>query len=543
MIDKRMMYIDKINQIAKESFNDEQKKLAISILEVVDSKILDATYDLISQRVKTGFVFDSAPEVNHDCVALIEENHDLNIESLKKGPRYVEHKLIIGENYDALKNLAASYVDPITNKGMVDVIYIDPPYGTEKAKEDGNDYKTHVESVKFIYRDKYTRDGWLNLMKERLLLSKKVLTDEGIIFVSIDDNNQAYLKVLMDEIFGEENFITTFLWNQSSGGSSLSKFIRSDYEYILCYSKNKDVINYKFFSRYSEGMGDSSLINKPNKYSKLLFKKGTINFTSDQEGLINAFTDQDFELHNDLRIENSLNANDVYISAKWKWSQDYLDEQLSDGTKILSKTQKLRLRYIRDNEGDVIIPTKSITSSNGVGYTTSSYAELTSMGLGFDYAKPTSLIKYLVNMVTYNNKDAIILDYFAGSGTTGQAVMELNAEDNGQRKFILVTNNENNIAVDITRERLYRVINGKGSNDEAIKWTYSKDLPSLVDNEIRVFDINYHELTINDFEKAEKLADKAAEQFKLLNEGYKKKNELDIYYDLSSLNPIDKVME
>lgn len=146
-------------------------------------------------------------------------------------------------------------------------------------------------------------------------------------------------------------------------------------------------------------------------------------------------------------------------------------------------------------------------------------------------------------MVTYNNKDAIILDYFAGSGTTGQAVMELNAEDNGQRKFILVTNNENNIAVDITRERLYRVINGKGSNDEAIKWTYSKDLPSLVDNEIRVFDINYHELTINDFEKAEKLADKAAEQFKLLNEGYKKKNELDIYYDLSSLNPIDKVME
>ncbi len=543
MIDKRMMYIDKINQIAKESFNDEQKKLAISILEVVDSKILDATYDLISQRVKTGFVFDSAPEVNHDCVALIEENRDLNIESLKKGPRYVEHKLIIGENYDALKNLAASYVDPITNKGMVDVIYIDPPYGTEKAKEDGNDYKTHVESVKFIYRDKYTRDGWLNLMKERLLLSKKVLTDEGIIFVSIDDNNQAYLKVLMDEIFGEENFITTFLWNQSSGGSSLSKFIRSDYEYILCYSKNKDVINYKFFSRYSEGMGDSSLINKPNKYSKLLFKKGTINFTSDQEGLINAFTDQDFELHNDLRIENSLNANDVYISAKWKWSQDYLDEQLSDGTKILSKTQKLRLRYIRDNEGDVIIPTKSITSSNGVGYTTSSYAELTSMGLGFDYAKPTSLIKYLVNMVTYNNKDAIILDYFAGSGTTGQAVMELNAEDNGQRKFILVTNNENNIAVDITRERLYRVINGKGSNDEAIKWTYSKDLPSLVDNEIRVFDINYHELTINDFEKAEKLADKAAEQFKLLNEGYKKKNELDIYYDLSSLNPIDKVME
>jgi adenine-specific DNA-methyltransferase len=543
MIDKRMMYIDKINQIAKESFNDEQKKLAISILEVVDSKILDATYDLISQRVKTGFVFDSAPEVNHDCVALIEENHDLNIQSLKKGPRYVEHKLIIGENYDALKNLAASYVDPITNKGMVDVIYIDPPYGTEKAKEDGNDYKTHVESVKFIYRDKYTRDGWLNLMKERLLLSKKVLTDEGIIFVSIDDNNQAYLKVLMDEIFGEENFITTFLWNQSSGGSSLSKFIRSDYEYILCYSKNKDLINYKFFSRYSEGMGDSSLINKPNKYSKLLFKKGTINFTSDQEGLINAFTDQDFELHNDLRIENSLNANDVYISAKWKWSQDYLDEQLSDGTKILSKTQKLRLRYIRDNEGDVIIPTKSITSSNGVGYTTSSYAELTSMGLGFDYAKPTSLIKYLVNMVTYNNKDAIILDYFAGSGTTGQAVMELNAEDNGQRKFILVTNNENNIAVDITRERLYRVINGKGSNDEAIKWTYSKDLPSLVDNEIRVFDINYHELTINDFEKAEKLADKAAEQFKLLNEGYKKKNELDIYYDLSSLNPIDKVME
>lgn len=543
MSEKRKIFIDKIYKIAKVSFNDDQKKLAGKILSSVDEVDLESTYDLISQRVKTGFVFDSAPEVNHDNVVVVNENSNLYIKSFDEGIDNKEHKLIIGENYDALKNLTVSHIDPTTNQGLIDVIYIDPPYGTEKAKEDGNDYKTEIDATKFIYRDKFTRDGWLNLMNERLKLSRRLLTDSGIIFVSIDDNNQAYLKVLMDEVFGEENYITTFLWNQSSGGSSLSNFIRNDYEYILCYSKNKTLIDYKFLSRYSEGMGDSSLINRPNKYNNLLFKKGTINFTGLKSGTIKRFITNDFELHEDLVVENSYNTNDVKISARWKWSQEYLDNQILSGTKIISKTDKLRLRYIKDNSGDIIIPTKSITSKDGVGYTNSSYAELKQLGLEFDYAKPTSLIKYLLKMVTYNNSDAIILDYFAGSGTTGQAVMELNAEDDGNRRFILVTNNENNIGLEITRERLYRNINGVGSKGEQIKWFHTSKNKSFVDNNVRVFELEYHTLEINDFDRASSLAKEAKIQLKLLNENYKSNNDFDIYTELSSLNPIKKVIE
>ena len=134
-------------------------------------------------------------------------------------------------------------------------------------------------------------------------------------------------------------------------------------------------------------------------------------------------------------------------------------------------------------------------------------------------------------------QDSIILDFFAGSGTTGQAVMELNEEDGGKRKFILVTNNENGIGEKITRERLYRVINGKGSNGEKIEWTYTKEKPYLTNNAVRVFNIETTQLTLQDLEKAEELKEKAKLEFEKLNENYHPCNDFDIYNDLSALNP------
>ena len=210
-------YLAKIDVIPTVSFNKEQKAIAKKIIENTDEKDLNAVFSLITQRVKTGFVFDEAPEVNHDCVALVKENKKLNINigALSEMEGKVEHKLIIGENYDALKNLCATYIDK-SGKGLIDVIYIDPPYNTEATQKDGNDYKEEVTATKFIYRDKFTRDGWLNMMNERLKLAKQLLSEKGVIFISIDDSEQAYLKVLCDEVFGEENFVACFPWRKTN---------------------------------------------------------------------------------------------------------------------------------------------------------------------------------------------------------------------------------------------------------------------------------------------------------------------------------------
>ena len=275
-------------------------------------------------------------------------------------------------------------------------------------------------------------------MYPRLKLARNLLTEDGVIFISIDDNELENLKKICNEIFNEVNCIETFLWNKSSGGSSLSNFSRKDFEYVLCYSKNITKIKYKFKGSISKGMGDSSMINKPNNYSKLEFPPNSIYFINNENGIIKKFKEEDLELYDDLIIENSRNKNKVTISAKWKWSQNYLDEQLYKGTRIISKTNKLRLRYIKNNEGSVIAPTKSITKDNNVGFTVSGSSEIVEIfgNNYFDYPKPVSLLKYLIEMIHVDNN--IILDFFSGSSSTAHSVMKLNSEDDGNRRFIMV---------------------------------------------------------------------------------------------------------
>lgn len=198
------------------------------------------------------------------------------------------------------------------------------------------------------------------------------------------------------------------------------------------------------------------------------------------------------------------------------------------------------MRY--DQESKIKAPSTLISKEVNVGTNEDASEELSQIftaevGTTFSYAKPTSLIKYLIRMVSHNNPDAIVLDFFAGSGTTGQAVMELNEEDNGKRKFILVTNNENNIGIEITRERLLRVINGNGSKGEKIDWQFTDNMPSLSNNKVRVFVIKKFELKLNDFDKAKNLIPVAENQFLLLNESFKLKSKYEIYSELSSLNP------
>lgn len=553
--EKKIKYKELIDKIAKESFNGEQKEIAKQIIDSSNEMNIDAVFQFISQRVKTGFVFDSAPEVNHNCVALIKED-----ESLKIDPNILlqqEHSLIIGENYDALKNILAVYTDQNTGKGLIDFIYIDPPYNTEKAKNEGNDYKEEVEASKFIYRDKFTRDGFLNMLNERLKIARQVLSDEGVIFCSINDSEQAYLKVLMDEIFGEENFIACMVWKCRNSLYYTEPLISIQTEYILAYAKNKSVFSLKSFDKEDiNGDEDKTLEGFFfNRIKKKYDDEGYTNPDNDPRGPYKTSG----KVRNDGRpVYTVTSPTGVKHTEAWVYSPEVFERLIKDGQiywGVDGSAQPRKKSYFKDFIGNVssnllmdefariVGPDGKLLNKEKyfeIGTTESGTKELKSI-VGenkFDYPKPVPLIKYLISL--YPKKDIKVLDFFAGSGTTGQAVMELNEEDNGSRSFILVTNNENNIALDVTLERLRGVITGKLKDGSTVPWKYKTSKPYLENNSVRVFNIEYSELSVNDFEKANALIPVAEQQFKLLNSNYNVKNKFDLYNELSALNPYKK---
>ena len=529
--DKKKHYKAEIEKIASSVYNGEQKQLACYILDNANADNIDSIYTFITQRVKLGFTFDAAPEVNHNCISLVRHNPKLTFGNIGG-----EHKLIIGENYDALKNLLVTYTKD--GKGLIDVIYIDPPYNTETAKGEGNNYKDDVEAKKFIYRDKYTRNGWLNMMRERLVMARKLLSDTGVIFVSIDDTEQAYLKVLMDEIFGEDNFVACCPRKTGAGNAAARADyeLRKPYDFIIIHCKNKQktkfkkkeigVKEYKYNDEFGKYLlapfqatgSDATRQNRPNLYYPIYV---------DDSGNMSL---EPQKVNTKTILPKQIKGED----GRWMWQKEKFikDKQklYFDGEKILRKV------YFNEEDDQTIYQVEQAYFDdskyrNAVG--TKELQEIIQNNK-FNNPKPVDLIKHILKISSGNN--AIILDFFAGSGTTGQAVMELNAEDGGNRKCILVTNNENNIATDITYERLYRLVNGKGTKGEKFPWTYKPEQPYLTNNRWEVFELEQAELKIDDFDKAKGLLAIAEKEFELLNPSYEMKG-LDIYNQLASLNP------
>ena len=456
-----------------------------------------------------GFVFDTAPETRHDCIALCEHNPKLSFGGI--APKENNHKFIIGENYDALKNLVCTYTR--NGEGLIDVIYIDPPYNTEHAKKDGNDYKEEVQAEKFIYRDKFTRTGWLNMMRERLVLARKLLSPIGVIFISIDDNEQAYLKVLCDEIFGENNFVANIIWKRKRGRDNSARWFSKAHEYSLVYAKNKEC-----------------------------FKVGYLEL---DETTRKAYKNQDNDPRGDYRIlacwargsqggvsyDFTTKEGQFFTKRLWLCSKEKLEELDIEDKLIIHGDNIYRKMFIYENKGKI---PETLWDDVSNGANASDEIKKIFGNIVFETSKPTPYIKRMIKIAS--SKDSIILDFFAGSGTTGQAVMELNEEDGGNRRCILVTNNENGIAQNVAYERLYRVAMGNGTKGEKFQWQYSKEKPCLTNNYWDVFEIRQYELKIDDYEKAQELIKKAENEFKLLNPSYEHK-EFDIYNQLASLRP------
>ena len=421
------------------NYNDLTKEELIKLLE--DNESYSGKYGLIWDKEK------EPEKIVEECDKNIPILNEITEKRIINGG--TNNLLIEGDNFHALSIL--NY----THQNKIDIIYIDPPYNTKKSDE-------------WIYNDKYVdaddaykHSKWLNFMDKRLKIARNILKENGLIFISIDDNELCQLKLLCDKIFGENNFCGQYMWYKSATPPNLSKKIKKNLEYVLCYEKSKDDVKFKGIVKNSSS--NNGLMNQTNSIGILNFPPNVVD-TNLQDGLyekgLYGTSKYEIELLEDTEVKDHLFIKNVKLKGKFKWSQQYLDSEISKGTKISIKTIAFSPSYEK-LEYDPEVPTNLIDKNVGVNTTEEAGKELAKLFDGkmvFEYPKHVSLIKYLIKFI--DNKDAIILDFFAGSGTTGQAVLELNKEDGGHRQFILCTNNENNICEEITYERLKRVICG-----------------------------------------------------------------------------------
>ena len=370
-------------------------------------------------------------------------------------------------------NLASLQLLEKTHKGKIDLIYIDPPYNT------GNQ--------DFIYDDRYVNSDdlfshskWISFMNVRLQVAKKLLKNEGIIFLSIGDIELSDLKLLCDEIFGEKNCLAIVPRLMKTGGNK-GRFFSPNIDYVLVYAKNE--VEAKDF----KGELDEELVKKlynkietegPRKgqrYRPFGLYQSSLDERPNQRYYIEC-PDGTFAIPPGDTFPKTIADGEKVLPNKgdgcWRWSQErYLIEKengnilftpsksgvLVQPNGTPSKWNVYTKIWLSDREEEGQTPTNFISKYEN----RHSAKELKELGVAFDFSKPTGLIQYLFSL-TGAGKQAVCLDFFAGSGTTGHAVMKLNAEDGGNRRFILCTNNENNICREVTYERIKRVIDKEG---------------------------------------------------------------------------------
>jgi adenine-specific DNA-methyltransferase len=357
---------------------------------------------------------------------------------------------IEGDNLEVLKILQKHY------HGKVKLIYIDPPYNTGRDFVYPDNYKegldTYLEWTRQVNEEgkkvstnaetegRY-HSNWLNMMYPRLKLARNLLTDDGVIFVSIDDNESANLRRLMDEVFGEGNFVATFKWNKTSKAPTLSKLVRNKYEYVLAYTRG-GVEVLRGVDSYNTA---APLLNSGNPRTTLQFAPGTLGFRFPDDDFspgLYGDADKGVELLDPLEVRGGKNNNEVRLRARFKWAQSTLDQRNSDGVEVYFKTPKLTTIYysLDADAGKFIAPSDIVNDEEvGVKRNDEAYKALKDLFGGkvvFDYTKPVSLLKYLVRMIP--DDSFIVLDFFSGAATTAHAVMELNSEDGGTRQHIQV---------------------------------------------------------------------------------------------------------
>lgn len=346
----------------------------------------------------------------------------------KKSIKFSNKNLLInGDNLEALKLLSKEY------KEKIDVIYIDPPYNT----------KNH----KFVYHDTFSTHGmWLSFIYPRLLLACGILSEDGIIFISIDENEVAHLKLLCDEVFGAQNFISQLTWQKKNKASFLHKNIAKVSEYILCYAKEISKAPMLSLEMASE-QKPHPLNFKNNPIKELSFPPKSVVFNM-KDSFVCACDMSSKNivcfLLDEVEIKNGKNVNAFRMRGSWRYSQEFINELCKNKELLKIGKVPFRINYIKEQTKHKLMKNMLTKESYNVPtYEDASREIIELFGYeAFTKPKPVGLIKTLIKSVTHTKKDAIILDFFAGSGTTAHAVAELNADDGGERKFMLVQSSE-----------------------------------------------------------------------------------------------------
>lgn len=417
------------------AYDDLTKEELIRLLQARDRR--DAT--------KFGLVWE-ANEIERDK-ALNQDFVALDLDAkLSCGAAPWENLIIEGDNFDALRYLKMTY------SGRVKCIYIDPPYNT------GN--RDFVYNDRFVDReDSWRHSTWCEFMWQRLTLAKDLLREDGVIFVSIDDNEVAPLRLMMDRVFGTENWVSTLIWKKSYGGGAKAKHVVGLHEYILCFAQSKDSIDRIDLPPNPEIL----------KYYKFQDAKFELRGPFRLQPLATNSMDERPNLRYAIRFE----GEDIWPEKQWQWSKERAFYALENDELVIEKKRgKWSInykQYLKDDSGEERgAKPYSVIEGPYTQVGTGEIKELFGDGKAFSFPKPMGLVEGLLKYF-YEDKTALILDFFAGSGTTAHAVLKLNAEDGGNRRFILVSSTEataeepqKNLCRDVCAERVRRVIKGYG---------------------------------------------------------------------------------
>lgn len=446
--DKRERMLAFLNKIKAEHQDDDE---TLQALDEIETELNSKKYGLVWEKHE-----EEVDRMMQDNIPVFSEAQEREIKAIDENSY---NFLLEGDNLHSLKLLEK------THAGKIDVIYIDPPYNTKSKEFIYDDYRIGEDDV-------YRHSKWLSFMNERLRIAKRLLSDDGVIFISIDDNEQAQLKLLCDNVLGAENFIAEIIRNTNSAKNQ-SLYVSVSHEYCLVYSRDAEALAAKYKDKKWET--DKNNVEEYVKKVAQLKKMGLtadeittelkeltkyprfIDFTNywyfDERGLYQKDNLGGVKNGNTTPIINPLTGKeDPVPPGGFRYNAEKLQSLIADNRIHFHADGSLpRLkRYLSDNMKQ---RPKSIMSDDQ----RPDYALLKNMKLNFDNPKQMTFMKRILSIFS---KNSVFLDFFAGSGTTAHAVLELNKEDGGNRKFILCTNNENNICEEVTYERIKRVING-----------------------------------------------------------------------------------
>jgi len=393
----------------------------------------------LKKRKKYGLVWEEKPEelveMCKEKLPVLKEVKNKEIITDKDKP---VNLLIEGDNYHALSVL--NY----THEKSIDVIYIDPPYNTGNKDFIFNDHYVDRENA-------YRHSNWLSFMEKRLKLAKNLLKNTGVIFISIDDNEVAQLKLLMDnpDLFGEDNLESIICWRRRTNQpNDKSKMIAKVAEFLLVYAKNSNILKEKrAFNTIPLGEMRANSYSNPDNDPRGPWSTTPWRASRGQGGT-----------KYKIKTPTGRIYDEVWLGMKETFEKLSKDKRIIFPNNGNGKPRKKVFLRERQQEGQSAI---NFWFGREYGDNLSASAELNDLFGGervFDNPKPINLMKMILRIKT--NKDSLILDFMAGTGTTGQAVLELNKEDGGNRQFILCTNNENNICTNVCYPRIKKVIEG-----------------------------------------------------------------------------------